>query len=130
MRLPLDEHVSPAVAQGLSRTGKDAVALRSWLNGQHLEAEDQAILAEAVRDVRVVVTYDQRTILPLLKLWAETGWGHAGVVFVDHRSIPPDDIGGLERTLAELDERMGALDWADRVVFLQCQQSNRRHLDS
>ena len=122
MRLLLDEHVSPAVAEGLRQTGLDAVALRAWLGGRYLEAPDEAILAEAAREIRVLVTYDQRTIPPLLKLWAEAGRGHAGVVFVDHRGIPPKDIGGLVRALVELDERLGALDWADRVVFLQRQQ--------
>jgi predicted nuclease of predicted toxin-antitoxin system len=119
MRLLLDEHVSPAVAEGLVRAGGDAVALRAWLGGRYLEAPDETILAEAAREGRVLITYDQRTIPPLLKLWAETGRRHAGVVFVDHRSIPPDDIGALVRALGELLERMGGLDWTDRLVFLR-----------
>jgi hypothetical protein len=122
MRLLLDEHVSPAVAEGLRQTGLDAVALRAWLGGRHLEAPDEAILAEPAREIRVLVTSDQRTIPPPLKLWAETGRDHAGVGFVDHRSIPPNDIGGLVRAWVELDERLGALERAGRAILLQRQQ--------
>ena len=99
---------------------------RDRLGGRHLEAPDETILAEAVHDGRVLVTYDQRTIPPLLKLWAETGRSHAGVVFVDQLSIRPDDIGGLVRALAELEQRQGAMDWSGRVVFLQRLQRRER----
>ena len=36
-----------------------------------------------------LVTYDRRTIPPLLKTWAESGLHHGGVVFVDENGEGP-----------------------------------------
>jgi len=119
LKLLLDEHLGPAVAQGLDRRGIDAVALRGWHDGAYLSASDEALLAASAAEGRVLVTYDQRTIPLLLRVWGDSGRHHAGVVFVDHRSMAPNDIGGLSRALAELDQRLGALDWTDRTVFLE-----------
>jgi len=117
VRFLLDEHLSPAVADGLAAAGVDAVALRAWRRAQYLEAADDVLLA-AAEDGRVLVTYDQRTIPLLLRLWGELGRPHAGVVFVDHPTIRPNDIGGLIRALAELHRRLGTLDWTNRTAFL------------
>lgn len=126
MRLLLDEHLGPALADALVKRGVDAVALTAWHDGRYLEASDEAILTAGAADHRVLVTYDQRTIPPLLRLWGEGGRGHAGVVFIDHRTIAPNDIGGLVRALVELQERLGELDWSDRTVFLR---RDRRQTD-
>jgi hypothetical protein len=50
---------------------------------------------EAAEQDLTLVTYDRRTIPPWLKAWAEEGRRHGGVVFVDEKTIPPADIGGL-----------------------------------
>ena len=118
MRLLLDEHLGPALADALIKRGVDAVALTAWHGGRYLEASDEAILTASVAEHRVLATYDQRTIPPLLRVWGEGGRGHAGVVFIDHRTIAPNDIGGLARALVELQKRLGELDWSDRTVFL------------
>lgn len=121
LRLLLDEHISPDVADGLLRRCKGLVVhpLTEWERGGFLGREDAAILVEAAQWGLTLVTYDRRTIPPLLKAWAEEGRTHGGVIFVDERTISPADIGGLVRALVEMVKLAGSWDWTDRVVFLQ-----------
>ncbi len=65
-----------------------------------------------------LLTYDLRTIPPLLKTWVETGVQHHGVIFVDRKSIDPGDVGGLIRAVCDLFDALGEVDWTDRVVYL------------
>ena len=118
----LDEHLSPALVPGLVARGIDVAALREWQGGSYLEAPDDVILRAALEDGRTLVTYDQRTIPPLIKQWSEAGGNHGGIVFIDHRTLLPNDLGGLVRALTQLDEQQGPLDWTNRVVFLQRSQ--------
>jgi predicted nuclease of predicted toxin-antitoxin system len=62
VQLLLDDHTPSVVAEGLRRTGVDAVALAEWLGGLFREAEDELILSRAADDGRVLVTYDRRTV--------------------------------------------------------------------
>ncbi len=119
MRLLLDEHLSPAPVAALAKLGVDAVALSTWQGGRYRESSDEVLLTAAASEKRILVTFDQRTIPPLLKGWAESGRAHAGVVFVDHRTIAPSAIGELARALAQLNERLGDLDWTDRTAYLR-----------
>jgi hypothetical protein len=66
-----------------------------------------------------LVTYDRRTIPPLLKLWAEEERSHGGVIFVDEKTISPADIGGLVRALISLADKAGKIDWTNQVYFLR-----------
>lgn len=119
MRLLLDAHVSPAVARALQLDGIDAVALRDWLDGAFRAAADDDLLAAALEDGRVLVSFDCRTLPPLLRELAETGQHHAGVILVDERTLRPNDIGELQRALRRLIECSGAADWQDVAVFLR-----------
>jgi predicted nuclease of predicted toxin-antitoxin system len=119
MRLLLDAHISPAVAQGLQHGGVDTLSLRDWLDGRYLDASDEVILTAAFADERVLVTFDLRTIPSLLRVWAETGQQHAGIILVDDRTIRQEDVGGLLRALRQLVEQDGSVPWIDRVVYLQ-----------
>lgn len=118
MKLLLDEHISPSVARGLSATGIEVAPLRDWQGGAYLEAADDLILQAAHADRWTLVTYDLRTIPPLLKLMAEQGVSHSGVVLVDERSLAQNDIGGLIRALTRLVGSLGSASWENRVVFL------------
>jgi hypothetical protein len=122
MRLLLDEHVSPAVARQLQAEGLDAITIRDWLGGNYRGAADDQLLAVAAADQRVLVTFDLRTIPPLLKEWAEEGRQHAGVILVDEGTIRSDDIGGLVRALRALVKQSGGESWTDRVVFLRAKR--------
>ena len=121
LRLLLDEHVSPDVADGLLRRNRSLVVhdMAGWENGDFLGQEDSACLEKAASQRLTLVTYDRRTIPPLLKTWAEQERGHGGIVFVDEKTISPADIGGLVRALIDLSKETGPWDWANRVYFLR-----------
>jgi hypothetical protein len=121
LKLLLDEHVSPDVANGLRRRNR-AIEIRcmvEWENGRFLGQDDNACLREAAAQTLTLVTYDRRTIPPLLKAWAEEGRTHGGVVFVDEKTISPADIGGLVWALTRLARETGNWDWTNRVYFLR-----------
>ncbi len=120
LKLLLDEHISPDVADGLRRRHRSLVIHRmaEWEGGGFLGKDDSACLLETAEQGLTLVTYDRRTIPPLLKIWAEEGRRHGGVIFVDEKTISPADIGGLVRALFQLFRETGKLDWIDRVYFL------------
>jgi hypothetical protein len=121
LKLLLDEHIAPRVAAGLRRRGHAPAvcALAEWEGGSFLGQDDAACLRHAAALNWTLVTYDRRTIPPLLKSWAESGLTHGGVIFVDEKTIPPSDVGGLVHALGALAKQAGALDWTDRVGYLR-----------
>ena len=121
LRLLLDEHISPQVAEGLRRRSRSLIVhgMAEWENGNFLGQDDSACLQQATRKRLTLVTYDRRTIPPLLKTWAEEGRKHGGVIFVDEKTISPADIGGLVQALLRLYKEAGRWDWTDRICFLQ-----------
>lgn len=121
LRLLLDEHISRKVASGLRKVHGNLIvhALAEWKGGELLGLNDASCLREADTHGFTFVTYDRRTIPPLLKAWAEEGRSHAGVIFVDEKSIPPSEIGMLVRSLLVLWDQTREWNWTDRVCFLQ-----------
>lgn len=95
------------------------VALVDWEEGIFLGQEDTACLQEAAIQKLTLVTYDRRTIPPLLKNWSEEGRQHAGVIFVDEKTMSPADIGGLVQSLSLLMKEARDWDWTDRICFLR-----------
>jgi len=88
-------------------------------NGHSLGQDDFCCLREAAAQGLILVTYDRRTIPPLLKTWAEEDRTHGGVIFVDEKTISPADIGGLVRALSRLVRETGNWDWTNRIYFLR-----------
>ena len=121
LKLLLDEHISPDVANGLRRRNRaiDVRYMVEWEDGHFLGQEDSACLREAAAQGLTLVTYDRRTIPPLLKTWAEEERTHGGVIFVDERTISPADIGGLVWALTRLARETGNWDWTNRIYFLR-----------
>lgn len=121
LKLLLDEHISPDVAAGLRRrhSGLPVHSLGEWEAGSFLGQEDSVCLEEAFHQGFTLVTYDRRTIPPLLKRWAEEAHSHAGVIFVDEKTISPADIGGLVKALRNLVKETRSWNWTDRIVFLR-----------
>jgi hypothetical protein len=121
LKLLLDEHISPRVADGLRRRNR-AIEIRylvEWGNGRFLGQDNHACLREAATQGFTLVTYDRRTIPPLLKTWAEEERTHGGVIFVDEKTISPADIGGLVWALTRLARETGTWDWTNRIYFLR-----------
>jgi hypothetical protein len=121
LKLLLDEHISPDVADGLRRRNRTIIVryMVEWENGDFLGQEDSACLQEAATHGLTLVTYDRRTIPPLLKVWAEEERKHGGVVFVDEKTISLTDIGDLVWALTRLLKETGKWDWTNRVSFLR-----------
>jgi hypothetical protein len=121
LKLLLDEHISPDVARGLKRRHRSLVVhwMAAWEGGNFLGQDDSACLRQAALQRLTLVTYDRRTIPPLLKAWAEEGRRHGGVIFVDEKTIAPADIGGLVVALSWLVKEAGTWKWTDRVTFLK-----------
>jgi hypothetical protein len=121
LKLLLDEHISPDVAEGLKRRNRllEVHWMTEWENGDFLGQEDSACLLEAATQRLTLVTYDRRTIPPLLKRWAEEGRKHGGVIFVDEKTVSPADIGWLVQALIHLFRETERWDWMDRVYFLR-----------
>ena len=121
LKLLLDEHISPKVAAGLRRRipGLAIRCMAEWEGGNFLGQEDSVCLQEAFVQKLTLVTYDRRTIPPLLKRWAEEAHSHAGVIFVDEKTISPADIGALVKALAILAKQARTWDWTDRILFLR-----------
>jgi hypothetical protein len=121
LRLLLDEHISAGVARAMRRRDPKivVVAMVDWEEGNFLGQGDSACLREAAIQKLTLVTYDRRTIPPLLKDWAEQGRQHAGVIFVDEKTISPRDIGGLVQSLSLLMKDARDWDWTNRICFLR-----------
>jgi predicted nuclease of predicted toxin-antitoxin system len=119
MRLLLDIHIDPTVATVLKADGIDVASLRDWREGDDREASDEVILAEAREEQRVLVTYDKRTVPPIVRRWTGAGQTHAGVIIVDRRTVPQEDIGGLIRALRAFVSEHGESDWSNRLDYLR-----------
>jgi hypothetical protein len=104
LKFLLNEHISPTVADGLRRRDRvlSVFCLAEWEDGEFLGQQDSACLHHAARQGLTFVTYDRRTIPPLLKIWAEEERKPGGVIFVDEKTILPSDTGGLVRALSNL----------------------------
>jgi hypothetical protein len=121
LKLLLDEHISPDVKSGVQRRNRSIAihCMAQWESGNFPGEEDSVCLLEAAKQRLTMVTYDRRTIPPLLKLWAEEERSHGGVIFVDEKTISPADIGGLVRALISLMHEAGEMDWTNQVYFLR-----------
>ncbi|MHB1308695.1 MAG: hypothetical protein ACYC23_16570, partial [Limisphaerales bacterium] len=80
---------------------------------------DEVVLQEAHRRQLTLVTFDLRTIPPLLRQWAEQGIDHSGVILVDEQTLAQNDVGGLIAALGAVWKVHRDLDWTNRVVYLR-----------
>ena len=121
LSLLTDAHISPIVAEQIKAKRPEIViyGLPEWRDGAFLEEEDDVILAAALQESLTLVTYDQRTIPPILTQWAMEGRDHAGVIFVDGNSIAQADVGGKVRALLKIWEQAHALDWTNAITYLK-----------
>jgi predicted nuclease of predicted toxin-antitoxin system len=117
----LDENISPEVARQVADKRPD-IAITSvylWHEGEFKGKSDEKILAVAYQESMTLVTYDQKTIVPVLVQWGQAEREHAGVVFLDERSIPNNNFGAQVRSLIALWDASHTDDWTNRVEFLR-----------
>ena len=81
--------------------------------------DDDLVLSAAHADNLTLVTYDQKTIAPLVMQWATEGRDHTGVIFIDDRSIVQEDVGGRVRALIDLWDKAHTQDWTNAVSYLK-----------
>jgi len=93
--------------------------MAEWEKGEFLGRDDSTCLQAAANQCLALVSYDRRTLPLLLKVWAEEGRSHAGVIFVDEKAISPAHIGQLVQALSNLWKQSAKWDWTDRICFLQ-----------
>ena len=117
----LDENVSPIVAEQI--VSKDPLArvssMQRFRGGELLGVEDEAILQVAFQEKLTLITFDLSTIKPLLKTWADEGRSHAGVIFIDDKTIAGNDYGVLTMAILQVWNRLKDIDFTDGVLFLQ-----------
>ena len=122
----LDEHVSSEVARQIAskRPEIGVVALLEWEGGVYCGIDERLWLSAAYEQRLTLVTYDRRTIQPLLTLLGDRQETHGGVILVDNRSIAQSNIGGLVNTLIQLWDLAANDDWTDRVMYLRAAESS------
>ena len=120
LSLLLDENLSPEVARQIAAKRLDVqiTSVHHWHEGHYKGQTDAAILVAAVQEGLTLVTYDQKTISTVLVQWGATGTAHAGVVFVDDRSIANNNFGALVKALLLLWDATHTDEWTNRVDFL------------
>ena len=121
LSLLTDEQISYVVAEQVRQRRADIPmeSVRSWQGGAFEGADDAALLRAAHQVNLTLITYDRRTIPPLLLAWGASGETHAGVVFVDNATIAHNDIGGLVRAIIARWDEAKDWDWTNRVDFLR-----------
>jgi len=121
LSLLLDENLSPEIARQIAekRPEVQVTSVHHWHEGLYKGQQDEAILIAATHERRTLVTYDQKTILPVLVQWGAAGTDHAGVVFIDDRSIANNHFGALVRAMIVLWDASHADEWTNRVDFLR-----------
>jgi hypothetical protein len=115
----LDENISRVIAQQIT-IRRPEIGIRSifeWREGTLLHQPDHLVLQAATEDSLTLVTYDVRTIRPLVAEWAASGRIHAGVIFVDRRTVQSNNFGLLIQAIESLWEREHHLTWTNRTRF-------------
>jgi predicted nuclease of predicted toxin-antitoxin system len=98
LRFLLDAQISPRVALAARGKGLDVRALQETMPA---DLPDREVLEYAIREGRILVTYNTGDFAILLRSAIDLGLRLPGLIFVDARSLPPDDFGGLVRALVK-----------------------------
>jgi len=121
LHLLLDEHLSPRLVREFQRK-RPAARIDSvlhWQGGRLAGIPDNLVLATASEYSLTLVTYDQATIVPLIRRWSAEGIPHGGIILVDNLTIRQNDIGGLMRALGMLWDHGKTWDWTNQVIYLK-----------
>jgi hypothetical protein len=116
VRILLDAHVSGRrIGDALRADGHDVLALGEDADLGALPDAD--VLALAASDRRILITFNHRHFVPLLRQWAEAGQTHHGCIIV--YGLDHGEFGLILRGIRRLlDERPRQEDWIDLVDAL------------
>lgn len=105
MRLLLDEHYSPAIADQLRKRGHDVVAAAD--HSELKSREDGELLSWAIAQRRAVVTENAADFVALHEQYVTRGDHHYGIVLTNARRFPRKrtETGRLVRALHDLLEQ-------------------------
>jgi predicted nuclease of predicted toxin-antitoxin system len=116
-RLLLDEMLGYRIVEQLEARGHDVASVVA--DRALMSLPDEAVLAEATRLGRVLVTLNVKDFLPLDARWRAGGRAHAGIVLISTRTFPQDRsfVGAV---VTALDKLLGEPDSVgpEQVVFL------------
>lgn len=120
----LDEQISAEVQERLSSKRADIpiFSVHTWKDGRFRGTPDNILLHAASAENLTLVTYDQKTIPPLLWEWGERAIAHGGIIFIDNRTIALNNFGALVRSLMWLWDTQHHLEWANRLLYLKAEQ--------
>jgi transposase len=103
VRLLLDEHLGPSLAEQLRSRGHDVVAIQERIELRG--AADAAVIAVAAEESRTVVTRNIRDYVRVHNQRLRPGGHHAGILLVHGRSFP--EVRGIAgRLVTALDARL------------------------
>lgn len=121
LSLLLDENISHEIATQIRKKRPDLpiTSVHFWRERRFIAQPDELILTAAALDGLTLVTYDQKTILPVLVQWGQGGTDHAGVIFIDGLTIAPHDFGTLIRSLIALWDSSHEASWTNVVTYLR-----------
>lgn len=112
--LLLDADVPPALADALRKLGYDVVAASGDAALESLNDAD--LLAEALRQNRILVTFNVADFVVLTRELARVHRAHAGVILIHSRTFARSDVGGIARNLDGLLKASG--DLRNAVIYL------------
>ena len=116
----LDEQISHVIMEQLRQKRPDirSESVQLWRNADLRGKADELVLAAAHEESLTLVTYDQKTIPPILMELALREDHHSGVIFVDRNTIAADNVGALVKALIAFHDQYYSLPWTDLVMFL------------
>jgi len=121
LSLLTDEQIFPLVAEQVRARRPDipVTSVSAWRAGALLGAPDDQLLRAAAESNLTLVTYDRVSIPPVLIEWGITGEEHAGVIFIDERTIAQVDLGGQVLALIAHCDQTYAWEWRNLIAFLR-----------
>jgi Domain of unknown function (DUF5615) len=120
LRLLLDEHYSPRIAQQLRREGYDVVSVSE--RAELIGLSDSELLSVAAGERRAVVTEDVADFVELARRLAARGEDHYGLVFTSPARFPRSratvglfvrELGAFLHARGEDDALLNQVHWLD-----------------
>lgn len=120
MKLLIDEHYPPSIAEQLRERGHDAISAQEEADLRGMTDPD--LFAEAQRRNRAVLTENVADYLVLDAEYRGRNLAHWGLILTSNRTFPRGKaatLGALVKALDELLPEAGLDDRSSRVIWLQ-----------